>query len=106
MEELNGKHVKDSERPIKVLMAQSRTNERSWSYPSGGSNSHGLASSRGAAFATEEEQLDNLLRLFVTVDKKQTQEQIKNYFQKFGIVDHVHILKVNTYRGCFNHQLY
>ena len=92
MEELNGKHVKDSERPIKVLMAQSRHTERSWGYPSSGS--HGAAS-RAASFATEEEQLDNLLRLFVAVDKKQTQEQIKDYFATFGMVDHVHILKVN-----------
>ena len=61
---------------------------------SGGSQSHGLAGTRGANFASEDEQIDNLLRLFVAVDKKQSQEEVKEYFSKFGLVDHVHILKV------------
>ena len=73
-------------------MAQSRSSERS--YPSGGSQSHGFAGSRGSNFTSEDEQIDNLLRLFVAVDKKQSQEEVKEYFSKFGLVDHVHILKV------------
>ena len=94
MEDLNGKHVKDSERPIKVLIAQSRVNEQR-AYPGTNSQSHGYSiGCRSSTFTSEEDQIDNLLRLFVAVDKKQTQDEVKDYFSRFGIVDHVHILKV------------
>jgi RNA recognition motif-containing protein len=88
MEELNGKHIKDCERPIKVLIAQSRGADRG--IPGYGS---GRPPVGNGLMPHAEEDVENLLRLFVAVDKKSSSEEIKNYFAQFGLVDHVHILK-------------
>ncbi|BET02238.1 RNA recognition motif. (a.k.a. RRM, RBD, or RNP domain) [Nesidiocoris tenuis] len=72
-EEMNGKTLAAGGKPIKVMIAHSRE--------------------QGSRFDDDPERL---LRLFILVPKAASEEQLEEYFKKFGDLDYVSIVKNKT----------
>lgn len=71
IEELNGRCIGDHPRPLKVLIANNRE--------------------QGNSRDSKED--ERLLRLFVVVPKDQVEDDLKEYFNSFGAVQYVNIVK-------------
>ncbi len=74
MEEMNGKCIPGSPRPLKVLIAHSRD--------------------QGSRRDMNEE--ERLVRLFVVVNKAMTETELRDHFEQFGDIDYVSIVRDRT----------
>lgn len=72
LEEMNGKLINESERPIKVLVANSRN--------------------QGSRKYTENEE-EKYLRLFVLIPKDMNESDLTNEFTSYGEIDNVTIIR-------------
>lgn len=72
LEEMNGKLINESERPIKVLVANSRN--------------------QGSRKYTENEE-EKYLRLFVLIPKDMNEKELTDEFTSYGEIDNVTIIR-------------
>ncbi|XP_075213243.1 RNA-binding protein 45 [Lycorma delicatula] len=70
MESMNGECIADNTRPLKVMIASSKDQG-----------------------SKREDNEDRLLRLFIVVPKTMTDEDVRDYFKKFGELDYVNVVK-------------
>nr|DBA19885.1 TPA: hypothetical protein GDO54_015644 [Pyxicephalus adspersus] len=70
MEEMHGRHLGDSSKPIKVFIAQSR-----------GTSNH------------RDVEDEELTRIFVMIPKTYTEEDVKNTFKEYGQIEYCSIIK-------------
>lgn len=70
METMNGESITENTRPLKVMIASSKDQG-----------------------SKREDNEDRLLRLFIVVPKSMTDEDVQEYFKKFGELDYVNVVK-------------